>query len=1473
MKTASSLLLLFVLLFTITSCGVDSYEDFDFHEFTSFRDVPGVTEHLISLVEELQSNRDYFVFGQRLSSEAFIGHDSQPGGFAVLLTEFLSTFFEIDFKLKIVDTTVVHEGITDLSIDFTLDFIPRTHEYHHVERTYPIAERSTAIFKYVNSGLHFYSEAQIHGRTIGSLPCMSTVSSVHRYFPDLSFTIVEVDCFDCVTELLMLEEIDLFITDSIFSKLFDADEHIVDAELFTLLYTPISISTDNTDLWPIIEIINLYLFAGGAEHFHSLYRHGELDFLRNRLTGFLTAYELEHLTYLRTPGITVPIALERDDFPISFYNRAAGEFQGIAVDLLAEISYLTGINFTVTNDSSTPWYTILDMLKLGEVALVSNLKYTSERKGRFLWAEVPFASHHHVLISSYDFPTVPRHSVPDYLVGTMRSSAYFEYYMHLYPNSENLILFDGMLEALDALYRGDIDMVMGTEATLFQQHFYRERARFRANTVFASTSDSAFGFNLNENALRTIISHSQYLVDTNRIVDAWNELALDYLLKLVYERQRNTLILLVAAFLSVALIIFVVLIYTSRKLAHVLSGKVQQYTGEVQEKAAVLKAVISSFPGIIWSVDQAGKLSLFDGKELEELGTSHLPFEGMSIEDADADEHFSEIFSNYKKTLLDGPQRSILTISDKTFRSQTNRITNSSGEILGVLGSVYDMTDLVVLQNELEEALEQAAIAVSEFELAQLTVSGMFNLNPHMNLLFNSDFKIIDCNPAAVKTLGFHSKEDLLLGFEDYYQSNFIIRQSDDIDAIHLIDRLKEADKFGHVKYEVVMHAKTQSFDLDIEIKSIQFGKEKAYVAYLYDITELKYRENELIAARKVIEEQKAQAEAANVAKSVFLSTMSHEIRTPMNAILGITEMKLLRNDLDVDTKEAFQKILSSGDLLLSIINDILELSKIESGKLELVLSPYDVCCAISDTAQLNAMHIGSKQIAFELQVDKNLPTHLLGDLLRIKQVLNNILSNAFKYTDEGKVTFSITKRVHAERNKIYLVLTVRDTGRGMSQEQINVLFDEYTRFNVDASKNIVGTGLGMPITRNLVHLMNGEIYIDSIENVGTTFTIELPQVIFSTNIIGEEAAENLESFHFSGKPQARRHHIVREPMPYGRVLIVDDVDTNIYVARGLMQPYGMFVESVKSGAEAIKKVESGDIYDIIFMDHMMPSMDGVEAVQKIRSLGYTNTIIALTANAVAGQARFFLENGFDDYLSKPIDTRLLNAILNKHVRDNHPTEVVNAARSTLYEAGIAAALSADALATDFIRSIEDRKFINFFIADVRRAIATLENVLSSANNSSAEIKMQNLVISSHGIKGALANVGQHKLSEAAARLEDFARGRRTLEISREAPVFLSALKSLISDLESRIKSPEHGFIENDLSLLATHLKMVKKACEDYDAETADTIVTTLREQLWSSDVTDLLTSLSEMILHSEFELIVDKLTQSDFINKDEGEE
>jgi len=765
--------------------------------------------------------------------------------------------------------------------------------------------------------------------------------------------------------------------------------------------------------------------------------------------------------------------------------------------------------------------------------------------------------------------------------------------------------------------------------------------------------------------------------------------------------------------------------------------------------------------------------------------------------------------------------------------------------------------ETIQLQSELETAREQAAIAVSDYQSAQQTMSTMFESNPHINVLFDSSFNVVDCNPIAIEFMGFDTKEELLAEFSKNLQKGIPAFQPDGRPSISFTERFTEAAKHGHSKFQTEIIIGSMIRNLDIELKKIPYENGFAIVAYVYDLTDIHEREMELKRIQELSEKLRLEAEAANKAKSAFLSTMSHEIRTPLNAILGITEIQLQNDTLDQSVIDAFGKIYISGDLLLGIINDILDLSKIEAGKLELIIDNYEIASMISDTAQLNMMRIGSKPIEFELEVDENTPTYIFGDELRVKQILNNILSNAFKYTNEGTVKLSVSAIIGDDSDDIgnngpgsvSLVFSISDTGQGMTDEQVNSLFDEYSRFNQEANRETEGTGLGMSITRNLVRLMNGKISIESEPGKGSTFTVLIPQGKNGPDVLGSEMAENLRQFRSSSRAQMKRVQITREPMPYGSVLIVDDVETNIYVARGILAPYGLMIDTASSGYEAIEKIRNGNEYDIIFMDHMMPGMDGIEATKIIRELGYKRSIVALTANAVAGQADIFLGNGFNDFISKPIDIRQLNTVLNKLVRDKQPHDVVEAARQN-------AANSPEQPADNAAQLDALHRFAEVFLRDAHKSLAVLDSIMEKGAPYS-EDDVRTYIIHVHGLKSALANIGKMDLSAVALKLEMSARDGNTDVISSETSAFLDSLRAFVDKLEpvEDMSDVEPG--GEDTAFLRDGLHALITACDAYDKKAAKDLLSGLREKKWPHPAKELLDTVSEHLLHSDFDDVI----------------
>ena len=659
------------------------------------------------------------------------------------------------------------------------------------------------------------------------------------------------------------------------------------------------------------------------------------------------------------------------------------------------------------------------------------------------------------------------------------------------------------------------------------------------------------------------------------------------------------------------------------------------------------------------------------------------------------------------------------------------------------------------------------------------------------------------------------------------------------------------------------------------------------------------------------------EANAANKSKSSFLANMSHEIRTPMNTIMGVTEIIMQNESLAEEIGEGLGKIYNSCDMLMGIINDILDFSKIEAGKLDIIPAEYYVASLINDSIHLNMMRIGDKPIEFEVMVDDNIPAKLIGDELRIKQILNNLLSNAFKYTEAGKVILSVyshTVKDTSENDEVMLNISVRDTGHGMTLEQVEKLFDEYSRFNEESNRTIEGTGLGLSITQRLINLMHGKIHVESKPGVGSIFSVSLRQGMVDSEILGRELAAGLQQFQVNDLRFTKRGQIDRDPMPYGKVLVVDDVEANLYVAEGLLKPYMLNIETVISGHAAIDKIKDGNVYDIVFMDHMMPEIDGMETTKQLRELGYTAPVVALTANAVAGQADIFMQNGFDNFISKPIDIRQLDTVLNKLVRDKQPPEVIETARNeksrkdirsggqrqinpslqealdriaghilngefgeaeeviASYAAGftpgrdLAALIKNTAIAGLDISSGLKKfdgdtetylKVLRSYASSIRSMFDLLENVSEKTLANGTLAEYQRAV---HSIKGTSLDIFAVPVGEKARELEETARVKDLGFIEKENPAFIENVRKLISDIEDMLSAADSQNIKPKKDRIDRELlQKLHDFCETYDMDGVDAVMAEIERFQYETDG-GLSAWLRENVDGVEFESIAEKL-------------
>jgi signal transduction histidine kinase/CheY-like chemotaxis protein/HPt (histidine-containing phosphotransfer) domain-containing protein len=714
--------------------------------------------------------------------------------------------------------------------------------------------------------------------------------------------------------------------------------------------------------------------------------------------------------------------------------------------------------------------------------------------------------------------------------------------------------------------------------------------------------------------------------------------------------------------------------------------------------------------------------------------------------------------------------------------------------------------------------------------------------------------------------------------------------------------------------------------------------------------------------------ELKTEAEAANRTKSNFLASMSHEIRTPMNAISGMAEL-LMRRDLPEDARGEVQDIKSAASNLISIINDILDLSKIEAGKMELIPVKYMLSSLVNDTINIIRMRLTEKPVRFFTNIDGHIPNNLVGDEIRLRQILLNLLSNAAKYTDKGHVSLSITVQKR-ENERVWLEINVTDSGKGMKPEDVEKLFGAFVQVDTKKNRGIEGTGLGLAITKKLCEAMDGSINVESEYGKGSVFKVIIPQgydsdaafavveepekkkvliydgrtvyvqsVCWSLENMGVPytMTETLDDFAaalareewfyvFSGvglydrikplldkvdfpdgkKPslalmvewenEANIPHVrfislpvqslsianllngktdsldyfisqssglIRFTYPTARLLIVDDIATNLKVAEGLMSPYHARIDTTLTGARSVELVKQNK-YDIVFMDHMMPGMDGVEATAAIRAweaelekkgkdAKQTKVpIIALTANAVSGMKEMFLEKGFNDFLAKPIDISKLDEMLDRWIpkeKREKRSEQLDTAPKNLGAGTIPGVDIEKGISMTGGTMALYRQVIDLFRKDAEERISLLQTAPESA-------VLPEFITQVHALKSASASIGAGEISAKAAELEAAGKTANLDFIRENLPGFAQGLAKLIVDIqdwESDIKEQETPSLEYDHAAVMQLFSELSAALETGNSAEIDNILDELMMQTMDTNIKEALERISDNVLMAEF--------------------
>lgn len=609
-----------------------------------------------------------------------------------------------------------------------------------------------------------------------------------------------------------------------------------------------------------------------------------------------------------------------------------------------------------------------------------------------------------------------------------------------------------------------------------------------------------------------------------------------------------------------------------------------------------------------------------------------------------------------------------------------------------------------------------------------------------------------------------------------------------------------------------------------------------------YQVEEMVLKDNELIQGymmtivdvTKIIEQNHLmkrlvlQTEDANRAKTNFVSNMSHEIRTPMNSIVGITEI-LLRSRHSPKEQEYLLNIQSSGRVLLTIINDVLDCSKMEAGKMQLFDEPYDTCSLFHDLRISMENRIGHSGLELIYDIDQDIPCKLKGDMGRIRQVIINLVNNAIKYTEKGSVRFSVHVR-QKNTDKVMLYYEVADTGIGIRKEDQKILFDAFQRVEMDRNRYVEGTGLGLTISQNLVNMMGGVIEVESEYGKGSRFFFTIEQTIIDPTPVS--------AVNYNGQKDnvTEKEAECLFIAPEAHILLVDDNELNLVVAKELLKPLRMQIDTAENGLQAVKMVR-GSQYDLVLMDHMMPVMDGIEAAKAIRALPEDKyqklPIIALTANAMVDARKEFLNAGMNGFVAKPIDfARICNQLklwLPKDLVRDVPKEE-------------AKKLLADDLSDREIQPEDPQMGFSFeegvkhcgskaaLMKTIRIFYRTIDSKANKIEQCLKEGLISDYVIEIHALKSSALLIGAVPLSEAAKELEDYGKQGKTEVLEEKTPDVLTLYRDLKNILRPYAEKEEDAKKEFSDGEWITALQQIHQCIEQFDLDGVDQIMEQLEE-------------------------------------------
>ena len=1381
------LFLILLMVASLLSCTAKA--PVELPPLDNFRQVPGITDDEIAAVESLQGRYNSFVFAMMPpNTELFYDENGVLSGCSALLCEWLTQLFGIDFIPAFYDWPDTLDGLADYSIDFTGELTATPERREFLYMTDSIGERTIKIIRYAGSKM--VSESTIDDPVRCCFIAGTTAyACVAPYVSNID--VVFADSLEEVKALFAADQIDAFVVDGTAEASFDTDTGIIAEDFAPMIYSPVSLTTQNPELIPIINVVQKILDSDYNHLFSDMYKQGYNDYLRRKLSLHLTPAEKAYIAAKISQNQAIPYIAKYDNYPTSFFNMHENEWQGTSFDILTEIETLTGLTFEPANDPDVTWTDMLPLLRNGVVPMSNELVYSGERAGQFLWAEVPYLMDTLALLSTSDYKDVDVSTLMHARVGLVEDSAYAEFFYDRFPDHKSVVIYQDLFTAVNGLEKGDIDLLMATKNTLLNITNYLEKPGFKANMVFMRTAESSFGFYTEEAMLCSIVSKAQSLVNTRSIIDYWQRAVFDY--KSALEREQLPLRIGSIVLIAFVVLLLIIIVIRSKRSGEVLEETVRSRTRELEIQTKTTREILDFNPFNSIMFDENGEFldcnlsaqcffdltDTTDRKEkLHEIlrvmipavqpdGRPSVPLTERLKRAFDFGhcEFETYLYKSGKEMIFDVTMKSVLYqdkaavivyMIDLTAEKEIQNSLQYHGALLEALSSVANlllMIDAKDLEATMQQALHLIGCAASvdrafiwknqKGEDGRLYTSQLFEWSPHVQSHLHD---------AMVQNVSFddaipHLKEALSNGrcinclIKDALEPEQAYFTQRGVVSALMVPIFLQDEFWGFIGFD---DCSTERVFLNIEENVLRICGFMAMV--ICDTIQDEF-------AVHLLAEREAALISAQI-KSNSLANMSHEIRTPMNAILGMTEL-IMHENIDDTVMAHANDIRNACRGLLTILNDILDISKIESGKLEIVPQRYHISSLLIDVISIVRQRLEQKNIFFAVNIDTNIPSELIGDEIRIKQILINLLVNAVKFTHEGQITFSVSCTPAGDDCR--LTFSVSDTGIGIKSEDSEKIFVLFQQIDTKKNRNIEGTGLGLSISRQLAEMMDGSLEMESEYGIGSTFTVSVKQSVANrrpvTTLKNPErnavlvyenrpmylnaithtlqslgcqykVCQNRPELHSlldagrydyiflsslsigmvqdvvtqkcpdaiivvldgDGGSYSKNNTISMSmpihclqlanilndeyenydnrmnPMqaskiyaPWAKVLVVDDNAVNLKVAAGLLKTYGIQADTAASGMRAVVMVQEKD-YDLVFMDHMMPEMDGIDTTVAIRRLGGKFTqlpIVALTANAVSGMKEMFIAEGLDDFSPKPMETSKLNAILKKWLQSD----------------------------------------------------------------------------------------------------------------------------------------------------------------------------------------------------------------------------